>query len=355
MNAIPALSDACYQPDQPVGVVWQILAAFYRRIVEARLLLYQWHILPTRRLPVPVISLGNLTTGGTGKTPLTLSLAQYLERKGLRVAVLSRGYGRSVRTRCHQASGPEYGDEPWWIQSHLNTGQVFVGSDRVFVGHHAIKDMQPDVILLDDGYQYLRLYRDLNLLLVDGERQWGNGHLLPAGPLREPIKYISRSHAILMTKTVTPEAMTRLQAEMSRYPGNIPVWPCPIEPLDLWHADSKQLYPLSLLRHAPTVLLSGIANPDGFETMVMHITENAVFHHARFPDHVRYSHMHLANLDRHLQQNPTALLVTTEKDWVKLDGVLPLSWRKRTYILRLMPQIDWEPLLLPWLSTWGLA
>ena len=195
------------------------------------------HWLQTRRLPCPVLSIGNLTVGGTGKTPLTLYTARMLSTWGYRVAILSRGYkgscekigavvsdGRRIHLSAQQA-----GDEPLMMATELRNVPVLVGQNRFKNGQVAIEAFGSNIIVLDDGFQHRRLERQIDLLLVDHHRGFGNRFLLPRGPLREPLSAITRAHAIIETRagdSVSPA----IKQVLSRYGTNTPVFQCKFSP-----------------------------------------------------------------------------------------------------------------------------
>ncbi|BAT71801.1 tetraacyldisaccharide 4'-kinase [Thermosulfidibacter takaii ABI70S6] len=181
------------------------LSCFYRLAVNTRNILYDQKFLQVQKLPVPTISVGNITLGGTGKTPLVIGLCKYLKELDYNPCVLSRGYGRKRKEEilvCDGkrilASASESGDEPFLIATKTKA-IVAVGSDR-YKAFKLAENLSPDVVILDDGFQHRKIERDLDLCLIDGTRCFGNGHLLPAGPLREPIKSLHRCDAIIITK-----------------------------------------------------------------------------------------------------------------------------------------------------------
>lgn len=168
---------------------WALLYSLAQRL---RAELYRSGIVKTHRLPRPVVSIGNITVGGTGKTPVTAYIARFLMAQGYRVAVLSRGYGGSLEGQtCVVSDGAtimlsarECGDEPYLLASTVPGLMVVIGTDRYTAGQVAMQQLSPDIFLLDDGFQHLRLHRDLNILLLDYSRPFGNGWTLPAGILR---------------------------------------------------------------------------------------------------------------------------------------------------------------------------
>lgn len=336
-----------YTPQQRCNPVLLGAAFFYALAVKLRLWAYRQNLLPIIRLTVPVISIGNLTTGGTGKTPVVISLARFLEQQGLRVAVLSRGYGANVRKRFQLADAPIYGDEAYLIQKQLGLGQVFVGKDRAYTGKKAIETFQPDIILMDDGFQHLRLHRDLNILLVDGEKGFGNGHLFPAGPLREPLHEISRAHWILQTKQPTAPVLSQLHDLLQTYSPQTatPIMPCPFEASTLFNPDTGQTEPLTSMAQHNLILLSAIAQPEDFERMVREHISGKIRQHFIFQDHHPLGLQDITEVQQTLAQNPDVYLITTEKDWVKLADTLARTFHSRVRILTIQPVIDWVPLL----------
>lgn len=196
------------------------VSMLYGGAVRLRRLLYSRGILATFELPRPVISVGNLTAGGTGKTPTVIHLAELISMLGYRPAIISRGYkGQGEKEgavvsdgRCVLSDARMAGDEPYLIANLLPAVPVMVGRDRHSVGMEIIKRFQPDVILLDDGFQHLRLKRDLNILLLDARSPFGNARLIPRGTLREPAKTLQSADVVLLTRSnqMTPESYLRL-------------------------------------------------------------------------------------------------------------------------------------------------
>lgn len=331
-----------YQDDGTRNPALNICEKAYESVVRLWLWGYKAGLLPVYRLPVPVISIGNLTTGGTGKTPITIALAQALEAAGLKVAVLSRGYKSARGMRFHEADNHAYGDEAFLIQQHLRQGKVFVGRDRVWVGKKVVTQFRPEVILLDDGYQHLRLHRDINLLLVDGEWGFGNRRLLPAGPLREPLEGMRRADWVLLTKAITPQKHQEIQALMASVgvDSSTPLLACPFYPMALWCPQQQQPYPLTHLAETSVALLCGIAQPATFQAMVVAHTQAIIKQMFVFADHTVYSAQTLAPVHAYLQAHPETALITTEKDWVKLATCLDPVIHARVFVLRIEPQFE---------------
>jgi tetraacyldisaccharide 4'-kinase len=179
-------------------------------------------------LPCAVISIGNIEVGGTGKTPMAVYLAGYICRLGYRPVILSRGYKGSIsKTGAVVSDGhtllqsaDAVGDEPFLMASLLESVPVVVGRDRVAAGRLAVKQFQPDVMVLDDGFQHLRLHRDLDVVLLDATAPFGNGHLLPRGRLREQVRALARSHAVVLTRSmgVEPSYLAQLSDVLTPRP-----------------------------------------------------------------------------------------------------------------------------------------
>ncbi len=328
-----------------------LLSVPYRWAVQARVLFYDVGLLRTKRLPCPVISVGNVTVGGTGKTPLVMALARGLMDRGIPVAILSRGY------KGKKTSGPlvsdgqivflspeESGDEPFLMAKSLKGIPVLVGKDRFVTGRMALQRFGIRGLLLDDGYQHLQLYRDLNILLIDSHIGFGDHHLLPRGILREPLSHLRRAHLFLLTKVEHLEACQPLEAKLHQIHPSSPVFHSHYEPLGLIGPE-EEWEELHSLKGKKALVLSGIANPNYFSSLLkkcgMEIVKEAIF-----PDHHLYTAKDLAFLEK--QGKGADWFVTTEKDMVKLMrlniGHLPIRalrielriWEEEEFYQRVM-------------------
>lgn len=319
----------------------QFLAPFglvYSGIQFLRAGLYRVGILTTRRLPRPVISIGNITVGGTGKTPVTAHIARLLIQQGFKVAILSRGYGGSLEGQTLVVSdgatvmlGPqECGDEPFLLASTIPGLIVVIGSDRYAAGQLAMSQLSPDIFILDDGFQHLRLHRDLNILLLDHTSPFGNNRTLPAGLLREPTAAASRADLIILTRC--PEDATN----SNPVPGKptITASHCLIDAVPL-RGDNP--LPLAALHGPKFLAFAGIAQPEFFFDGLRSKGINLV-HTLPFPDHAGYDHTRVAEINAALQSCAAEYAITTEKDGVKLKQLLP-EIAAVTYVARLDIQI----------------
>jgi len=270
------------------------------------------------RAPVPVISVGNLTVGGTGKTPMVAWLARRLKEAGGRPAVVSRGYGGTsgrgpnvVSDGSGPGCGPdECGDEPFLLASSLPGVAVVVGHDRP-AGADAAAGLGCDVVLLDDGFQHRRLARDLDIVLLDAAKPFGNGRLLPAGPLREPPSALARAGLVLVTRSGPGGVPVEIERVVRSFQRDVPVLPAGHRRVGFFDATGESV-------EAPprAVLFCGIGSPELFRRDVeAEGVEVVAFEPGR--DHRRYDEADLARL-RACAASHGAVLITTEKDRVRL-------------------------------------
>jgi len=324
-----------------------LLAPFsfvYSIVQRLRAMLYQTGILKTRHLPRPVISIGNVTVGGTGKTPVAAHIARILMEQGYRVAVLSRGYGGSLEGHTVVVSdgatvmlGPaECGDEPFLLASSLPGLMVVIGTDRYESGMLALTQFSPDVFVLDDGFQHMQLHRDLDILLLDFSRPFGNSWTLPGGLLREPVSAVQRADLVILTRC------TKNNLGGSPAKG-IPYCLSRHRLADLLPLSGGNPLPLSTLKAGKVLGFAGIAEPTSFFDELRSLGLNLV-HTIRFPDHTRYTGDNTDLLRAAMQQYGAEIAVTTEKDGVKLKG-LALEFTIKILLARMELVIE-EPSLL---------
>jgi len=325
------------------------LSWLYGAAIQLRLLAYRLKWLSSHEPKVPVISVGNLTTGGTGKTPIVVELAKGLISAGKTVVILSRGYGARQPLPYTRAIDPNHGDEAYMIQAKVPEAVVIVGRDRVSTLQQAIRDYRPDYVILDDGFQYLRLNRAMNILLIDGDRLLGNEQLLPAGPLREPISEIQRANLVFLTHSVTQPAMQTVERWVHRYssakqrPQVLPVEfnLSGLRPMSDFTSLSSHPVAFDTLRDRPVIAFSAIANPQGFE---QGLTAQGfrLLKAFRFEDHHPYSaedvQQILATYHHLAAERP--ILVTTDKDLPKVRPWLTEAAQKEIYTLQRTPNLD---------------
>src|SRR5712692_10172172 len=288
------------------GVLYA-LSFIYERIVQLRLYLYRKRILRERALGCLVISIGNLTVGGTGKTPIVEKFARALQRGGRRVAILSRGY-KSIPRRSKRSwfsrlwkgdvdpprivsdgqslllDSLTAGDEPYMLAHNLQDVIVLVDKDRVKSGRYAIEKFGCDTLLLDDGFQYWRLAgRRRDIVLIDCQQPFGNERLLPRGTLREPPSHLARASTIFITKSDGTTA--RLRARIARHNPAAAIIECIHHPLYLEDVFTGERHSLELIRSRKVASLSGIAQPESFEQSLVKLFGAELVYSKRFIDH----------------------------------------------------------------------
>jgi tetraacyldisaccharide 4'-kinase len=319
----------------PWGWVCLPLNWCYALVVMCRQGLYDLGLLPQVKVSILVISVGNITTGGTGKTPVVLAITKALLDAGLKVVILNRGHGASQPQSYAKATNPAFGDEAYLLQQALPKAVVIVGKNRSSNAKQAITDYQPDVIVLDDGFQHQRLYRDMDIVLIDGQRGIGNAHLLPLGPLREPIQSIQRASYVWLSKVNSPELITAQLPKyiLDRVSACVPVKPLGFRPLQ----GNQSLIPLS--KDTVCILVSGIANPDSFQAMVTQLGILAL-QHLIYPDHHAYTLTDANYISTQLATaSPDTMLITTDKDADKLALMLPQNILLKAYSLVVTAQL----------------
>ena len=324
--------------DQPGGIVLllrvlKVFSFLFGAVVAIRYALYRTGVLRRYPLGIQVISVGNVTAGGTGKTPVTEIFARTLAAEGRKVAILSRGYRRKEapwwqrmftqvvdpplvvsdgkRVLLDSATG---GDEPYMLASNLPGVAVVVDRNRVKAGRYAVKRLGCNTLILDDGFQYQKLKHSIEVVLVDSTNPFGNGNLLPRGILREPIRHIGRADIIFLTKCTGD--VSEVKAEIRRYNTTAEIVECNHTPKVLKDVWSREEYPLDWLSGKTVCTLSGIASPKGFENSLRHLGAKVVWCE-RYADHHRYDSSEvLYALNRTADMGADAL-VTTEKDAVR--------------------------------------
>ncbi len=299
--------------------------AVFRAAVAVRGALYDRGLLASARVAAPVVSVGNLAVGGAGKTPAALAIAARLLRRGLRVALLSRGYGASRRDARVVSDGarlllgaPEAGDEPALVARRLPGLAVLCGPRRADLARTAIGELGVDVLLLDDGFQHRALARDLDVVVLDAADAFGNGRLLPAGPNREPRAALRRAGLLWLSRVdgAEPAALERLRALALEATGRAAVESrhAPVEVLD---GRLERGLGLGALRGARAYLLAGIARPEGFRRTAAALGAE-VAGERWFPDHHPFTEAELRDTLAAAERARCEVVVTTEKDAVRL-------------------------------------
>lgn len=296
----------------------------YGAAISLRAALFASGLARTRRLPVPVLSVGNVSAGGSGKTPFVEMLAARLREQGQRVVIISRGYRGGLKKPTIISDGrdlrcepPVAADEAYLLARHLPGVAVLTGADRYRVGEVALEQVDCGVIILDDGFQHLRLYRDLDIVLVDAGNPLGYGRLLPSGLLREPPEALGRADIVVVTHADAGRDLDPAIQAIRRYAPTTPIAMAVHRPLGLIDVSGGERLGLERLTGQRLLAASGIANPSRFEATLVQLGAFVV---ARciFPDHHRYSTADLESINEAARKSGASMVVTTEKDMVKL-------------------------------------
>jgi tetraacyldisaccharide 4'-kinase len=301
-----------------------VAAAGYGGLLHARGRLYERGVLQARAAPCPVVSIGNLTVGGTAKTPAAELAARTLVELGHRPAIVSRGYGRKSRgvqmvadAAAIRLEADEAGDEPFLLARRLPGIPVVVGTDRWKAARLAIDRSGATAVVLDDGFQQRTLDTSLDIVMARARRPWGNGRLLPAGPLREPLSALTRADLVVVAGVGHVDA-DDVRPALTRHASHVPVATAALEPVACWDARRMTPLPLAHLARLRIVAFAGIASPAAFAATLRELgaSDDVI----AFPDHHWYSRDDLRKLAR--RASAADALVTTEKDWVRLRGRL---------------------------------
>jgi tetraacyldisaccharide 4'-kinase len=309
--------------------VLSVLSWVYNVGLEIYLLPYNVGIRKRTRLPCPVICVGNLTTGGTGKTPTTQTLCRLLQAQGRRVTVLNRGYGGQNEYGCAIVSdgktvllqAEQAGDEAFLLASTLPGVPVVVGKDRRITGKLAYEQFRPDVIVLDDGMQFWQLHRDLDIVLLNAAMPFDNGWTLPRGLLREPSHHLRRAGIVLLTHVARTESavLTQTEAKAKQLAPNTPVFRGDLAPVELKSLTEGEACPTQWLEGRRIALLSAIGNPAGFASLLRALGAEIVREFV-FRDHQAVTREEWESACREAQEAGAGGMVTTEKDAVKFPG-----------------------------------
>ena len=302
----------------------------YRAAASAHRVGYTSGVRRRRRLPCPVVSIGNLTLGGTGKTPLTEWTAQWYRRQGWRVAVLSRGYGGEATEQPQVVSagdGPvadwrTAGDEAVLLARRLPGVPVLVGRDRYASGLYACKRFGAQVLVLDDGFQHHALHRDCDIVLIDASNPFGHGALLPRGTLREPLGALRRAQVVVLSRVETAgDAVSGLCERIRRYAGRQPIYRMAVNPAGLYRCGTGCSVQPSWLRQRRVAAFAGLGNPRAFVASLAQCGARVAAFLA-FPDHHPYTPTDWQAICDAAHREGVEALVTTAKDAVRLES----SW-----------------------------
>jgi tetraacyldisaccharide 4'-kinase len=325
-----------YRPAMPWYLAAWALARLWRREGRRRQSLYYAR---RRKLDVPVISVGNLTMGGTGKTPCVLRLTELLRERGRKPGILTRGHGRTspVAAMALPAGATVRaevsGDEPQ-IFLRSRVAPVGIGADRYRTGTLLTKEFGSDVVLLDDGFQHVKLARNFDVVLVDALNPFGGGEIFPMGRLREPVQALARADAIVITRSEASDLGPAIEREVRRWNPRAPIYRARVEPQ--WWVEHRTGRKIALeeMKLERAAAFCGLGNPQSFYRTLEALGVRYV-DCVEFEDHHRYLPTELMRITEQFQRKGATALVTTEKDAVNLcEGAdnllapLPLYWLK---------------------------
>jgi len=318
--------------------VLYVFSFIYGRLVNVKLAWYKHGILKRKSLDCHVISLGNITVGGTGKTPTAQCLARDIRDMGYRVVILNRGYRAKWRGEVGivsdgkklYMSAAEAGDEAFLLAKHLPNVPVLIGPNRSVTGRYAVEHFGAEVAILDDGYQHWQLIRDMDILLIDAVNVFGNGYMLPRGTLREPMSHLDRADVCLMTKVdqAAEGSCKHIRDTVGQYNDHalvvesIHLPRCFIEISDWYQDIAGDGIDVSYMKNKKVMAVSAIGNPASFEQTIGDIGAEIV-ESLRFPDHHDYTNEEMMDVFQQAQNQGAEAIVITEKDAVKIpDGIM---------------------------------
>ncbi len=309
-----------------------VASAGYRVAVGVRNLGYDRGWLAVHRAEVPVVSVGNLTVGGTGKTPMVEWIARWYRGRGRRVAILSRGYGQTAGLN----------DEGRVLEENLPDVPHLQNRDRFAMARIAVEELESEVLVLDDAFQHRRLARDLDIVLIDALEPFGTGRLLPRGLLREPVGSLRRANLVVLSRAdlISPADRRAIRAEAERRAGPLRWVMARHAPRSLVDSEGVE-YPLAEIAGARISAFCGIGNPEGFRRTLLPITGELVDLRT-FPDHHPYDAADVRSLGDWAARTRAQVVLTTQKDLVKLrcDEIGPLPLRALTIGLDLIEGVE---------------
>ena len=308
-----------------VRIFLSIVSVIYLALLRCTYLFRRAKILPSYEVPVKVISIGNITLGGTGKTPFTIKLARDIKAMGGKPAVLSRGYGN---------------DESHMLEDKLEGIPVLTGRDRVKNAKKAFGELGSNCVILDDGFQHYRVKRDLDIVLIDMTSPFGNMKLFPRGILREPLGRLKEAGIAVLTKSdMGRDEVNSVRGLLRGLNEKIEIIESFYRPLDLMKISTKETMPLSCIVDKKIAALAGIANPDYFEWMIKNLGAG-IEERFYYPDHYQYKSSDMTHIAKRCSAKDIRLVITTEKDAVRLKRLENMPPEIEILILRIDCRIN---------------
>jgi len=325
-----------------------LIGSFFYGLIVRVLILF--HSISPRRLDCRVISVGNITWGGTGKTALVEFIARYLKQKEHKIAILSRGYkkpdtryplplpaaclpdrqGRQGVTRYETM-----GDEPYMLSKRLSDVPIIVDGDRIRAAKRAIRDYAVDTVILDDGFQQWKIKKDLEIVAIDANCPFGNKQMIPRGILREPLSSLRRADAFILTKTNLAANTSDIKDFLNKINSKAIILESIHKPAGFYRIDNpEELLSLDILKGKTATLFSGIGDPGSFESLIKNLGLN-IGSSFIFPDHYQYRKEDLDNIVKYSQDKNIEAIITTEKDAVRIYELRAKSKSLEIFVLRI--------------------
>ena len=305
-----------------IRFIFYPLSLFYQITLFIRSFFYKINFLETRSLPCKVISVGNITAGGSGKTPTVEYLSRLLQSKGKKIGIISRGYRRNSKKTLIVTDGKTkpktwktFGDEPYLLAQKLDNVPIIVGKSRYEAGIKMIETFNPEIIIMDDGFQHISLSRDLDIVLINSKDTKDTHRLMPVGMLRESVSNLSRADLVILTKTNTHQPSDYLINIIENL--KCPIINNKIELDDMLINIKGESYALDIINSKNVYIFSALGDHEGFEKIMVN-TGAIIVGHDKYPDHYIYTPGDLKNIEENANKNGANFIITTEKDIVKI-------------------------------------
>jgi tetraacyldisaccharide 4'-kinase len=315
----------------PLSPLLALCSILYGTGVKLRLSSYKHRCFKKKSLPGFVVSIGNLTAGGTGKTPAVIMLARWALKEGYRVAVLSRGYRGRYKEKFFEVSDGEAikadpqksGDEAYLLARKLDGIPIVISRKRYIAGSFAHRKFGTNFFVLDDGFQHLELKRDLDLVLIDAASSFGNGHLLPWGPLREPTDQLARADVVILTRFSNQKSAQRTTDLLNEKFPAIPIFCADHKPEKVVFPQLNESHDLDFLKGKRVLAFAGLARPEVFRETLIRLGADLVYFKS-FRDHYRFKPNEIQALIQMREGLGAQYLLTSEKDWVRMAAFAPM-------------------------------
>ncbi len=328
----------CRFKDKMVLIILSLLELVYICLLTVKNFLFKINIIQSYKLPCKVISIGNITTGGTGKTPVVERLAHRLQKRKKKIAIVSRGYGGKNKKPLIISDGKqifagvkEAGDEVYMMARHLKNIPIIIGKDRYQAGKLAIKEFDPDIIILDDAFQHRQLERNNDIVTISAINPFGYNHLIPRGLLREPLSALKRADNFVISRAdqVSKKQVQEIKNKLKRYNKNAKIFTSHYQPLYIKSltSEASDSYKVDELKGKKVLALSGIGTPDSFIKSLKQL-EAKVIDSIIYPDHYKYREKDLMDIAVKAQMQNVDWVITTEKDAVKFTEEMVTQFRK---------------------------